>query len=82
MLTFRYYEGLQKCVGLYSENGQYSPDEIDRLDSLYKTLGQQYKWSSAVKVMQFIVVAILNFDKISCLHYHNYQLVNILLYYV
>ncbi|XP_057732571.1 N-terminal acetyltransferase A complex auxiliary subunit NAA15 [Arachis stenosperma] len=47
--NYRYYEGLQKCVGLYSVNGQYSPDEIDRLDSLYKSLGQQYKWSSAVK---------------------------------
>ncbi|XP_027343975.1 N-terminal acetyltransferase A complex auxiliary subunit NAA15 isoform X2 [Abrus precatorius] len=47
--NYRYYEGLQKCVGLYSENGHFSPDEIDRLDALYKTLGQQYKWSSAVK---------------------------------
>ncbi|TKY48130.1 N-alpha-acetyltransferase 15, NatA auxiliary subunit [Spatholobus suberectus] len=47
--NYRYYEGIQKCVGLYSENGHFSPDEIDRLDALYKTLGQQYKWSSAVK---------------------------------
>ncbi|OIW11907.1 hypothetical protein TanjilG_18180, partial [Lupinus angustifolius] len=47
--NYRYYEGLQKCVGLYSENGHFSPDEIDRLDSLYRTLGQQYKRSSAVK---------------------------------
>ncbi|KAF7814310.1 N-terminal acetyltransferase A complex auxiliary subunit NAA15 [Senna tora] len=47
--NYRYYEGLQKCVGLYSEKGHYSPDEIDRLDALYKSLGQQYKWSSAVK---------------------------------
>ncbi|XP_028239120.1 N-terminal acetyltransferase A complex auxiliary subunit NAA15-like isoform X1 [Glycine soja] len=47
--NYRYYEGLQKCVGLYLEDGQYSPDQIDRLDSLYKTLVQQYKWSSAVK---------------------------------
>ena len=56
MLLFRYYEGLQKCVGLYLEDGQYSPDQIDRLDSLYKTLVQQYKWSSAVKVMLCIVI--------------------------
>ncbi|MED6172594.1 N-alpha-acetyltransferase 16, NatA auxiliary subunit [Stylosanthes scabra] len=49
MLKFRYYEGLQKCVGLYSVDGQYSHDEIDRLDSLDRSLGQQYKWSSAVK---------------------------------
>ncbi|XP_057454244.1 N-terminal acetyltransferase A complex auxiliary subunit NAA15 [Lotus japonicus] len=47
--NYRYYEGLQKCVGLYLEDGQFSLDQIDRLDSLYKTLGQQYKWSSAVK---------------------------------
>ncbi|KAG4945020.1 hypothetical protein AAZX31_15G012600 [Glycine max] len=47
--NYRYYEGLQKCVGLYSENGHYSLDEIDQLDALYRTLGQQYKWSSAVK---------------------------------
>ncbi|XP_062114296.1 N-terminal acetyltransferase A complex auxiliary subunit NAA15-like [Humulus lupulus] len=24
--NYGYYEGLHKCVGLYSENGQYSPD--------------------------------------------------------
>ncbi|KAL6334231.1 hypothetical protein AAG906_007478 [Vitis piasezkii] len=48
--NYRYYEGLQKCVGLFSENGLYSPDEIDRLDALYKSLGQEYRWSSAVKV--------------------------------
>ncbi|KAJ8756060.1 hypothetical protein K2173_024607 [Erythroxylum novogranatense] len=47
--NYRYYDGLQKCVGLYSENGNYSPDEIDQLDALYKSLRQQYTWSSAVK---------------------------------
>ncbi|CAI0474475.1 unnamed protein product [Linum tenue] len=47
--NYRYYEGLQKCVGLCSENGQYSSDEIDKLDALYKSLGQDYTWSSAVK---------------------------------
>ncbi|KAL9304484.1 hypothetical protein ACSQ67_021747 [Phaseolus vulgaris] len=47
--NYRYYEGLQKCVGLYLEDGQYSPDQIDQLDSLYKAIVQQYKWSSAVK---------------------------------
>jgi len=52
----RYYEGLQKCVGLYSETGHFPPDEIDQLDALYKTLEQQYKWSSAVKVRQPILV--------------------------
>ncbi|KAL5072633.1 hypothetical protein RYX36_011617 [Vicia faba] len=46
---YSYYEGLQKCVGLYLEDGKYSADQIDQLVSLYETLGQQYKWSSAVK---------------------------------
>lgn len=47
--NYRYYEGLQKCLGLHSESGQYSSDEINQLDALYKSLGQQYSWSSAVK---------------------------------
>ncbi|XP_077212035.1 N-terminal acetyltransferase A complex auxiliary subunit NAA15-like [Tasmannia lanceolata] len=47
--NYRYYEGLQKCLGLYSENGRYSPEEVDRLDVLYKSLRTQYNWSSAVK---------------------------------
>ncbi|XP_027344722.1 N-terminal acetyltransferase A complex auxiliary subunit NAA15-like isoform X2 [Abrus precatorius] len=47
--NYRYYEGLQECVGLYIEDGQLSADQIDQLDSLYETLAQQYKWSSAVK---------------------------------
>ncbi|GLU22164.1 hypothetical protein SLE2022_382600 [Rubroshorea leprosula] len=46
--NYRYYEGLQKCVGLHSENGHYS-DEIDQLESLYKSLQEQYTSSSAVK---------------------------------
>lgn len=55
----RYYEGLQKCVGLYLEDGKYSPDQIDRLVSLYETLGRQYKWSSAVKVMQSLLLLLV-----------------------
>ncbi|KAF3450798.1 hypothetical protein FNV43_RR06887 [Rhamnella rubrinervis] len=47
--NYRYYEGLQKCLGLYSENAQYSSDQIEQLDALYKSLRQQYSWSSAVK---------------------------------
>ncbi|CAK9185644.1 unnamed protein product [Ilex paraguariensis] len=47
--NYRYYEGLQKCVGLYSESGLYTSDEIDLLEALYKSLGQQYNRSSAVK---------------------------------
>lgn len=47
--NYRYYEGLQKCLGLYSVNGQYSGDEVDHLDALYQSLAKQYSWSSAVK---------------------------------
>ena len=52
---FRYYEGLQKCLGLYSENAQYSSDQIEQLDALYKSLRQQYSWSSAVKVIYYLL---------------------------
>ncbi|XP_057532702.1 N-terminal acetyltransferase A complex auxiliary subunit NAA15 isoform X3 [Amaranthus tricolor] len=47
--NYRYYEGLQRCLGLYSEKGQYSSDEIDQLNTLYQSLQQEYKWSSAAK---------------------------------
>ncbi|KAH9714678.1 N-terminal acetyltransferase A complex auxiliary subunit NAA15 [Citrus sinensis] len=47
--NYSYYEGLQKCLGLYRDNGNYSSGEIDELDALYKSLAQQYTWSSAVK---------------------------------
>ncbi|CAA7403072.1 unnamed protein product [Spirodela intermedia] len=47
--NYRYYVGLQKCLGLYSERNHYMPDEIDRLDDLYKSLRERYNWSSAVK---------------------------------
>ncbi|KAJ4718198.1 N-alpha-acetyltransferase 16, NatA auxiliary subunit-like [Melia azedarach] len=47
--NYRYYEGLQKCVGLFKDNGDYSSDEIDQLGDLYKSLREQYTWSSAVK---------------------------------
>ncbi|PWA97460.1 N-alpha-acetyltransferase 15, NatA auxiliary subunit [Artemisia annua] len=47
--NYRYYEGLQKCLGLHSEIAQYSSDDIDKLDTLYQSLAQQYTWSSAVK---------------------------------
>ncbi|KAG8379893.1 hypothetical protein BUALT_Bualt07G0136600 [Buddleja alternifolia] len=47
--NYRYYEGLQRCMGLYSSNGQYSSDQIDRLEALYESLSKQYSRSSAVK---------------------------------
>ncbi|CAM8997376.1 unnamed protein product [Rhodiola kirilowii] len=47
--NYRYYEGLQRSRGLFSENQCYSPDEIEQLDHLYRSLAQQYNWSSAVK---------------------------------
>ncbi|KAA3479374.1 N-alpha-acetyltransferase 16, NatA auxiliary subunit [Gossypium australe] len=56
--NYRYYEGLQKCFVLYSENGKYSSDEIDQLDALYKSLADQYTWSSAVKVVHLCHVPI------------------------
>ena len=49
-LLFRYYEGLQRCLGLFSEKGHYSSDEIGQLEELYESLAQQYNKSSAVKV--------------------------------
>ncbi|KAK8618882.1 hypothetical protein V6N13_132860 [Hibiscus sabdariffa] len=47
--NYRYYEGLQKCFVLFSENGKYSSDDTDQLDALYKSLTKEYTWSSAVK---------------------------------
>ncbi|XP_010532133.1 PREDICTED: N-alpha-acetyltransferase 15, NatA auxiliary subunit-like [Tarenaya hassleriana] len=47
--NYRYYDGLQKCLGLYPESGQFSSDEIEQLNALYQSLSQQYTWSSAVK---------------------------------
>ncbi|KAJ8494176.1 hypothetical protein OPV22_015897 [Ensete ventricosum] len=47
--NYRYFIGLQKCLGLYSEKGVYTSDEIERLDALYKSLREQYSWSSAIK---------------------------------
>ncbi|KAG2254920.1 hypothetical protein Bca52824_085056 [Brassica carinata] len=48
-VLFRYYEGLQKCLELYSENGQYSSDQMEKLNALYQSLSEQYTRSSAVK---------------------------------
>lgn len=47
--NYSYYEGLQKCAGLYRADGQYSSDEIVQLISLYGSLAEQFAWSSAVK---------------------------------
>ncbi|KAF6175252.1 hypothetical protein GIB67_030470 [Kingdonia uniflora] len=47
--NYRYCEGLQKCLGLYSDTGMYGSDVVDQLDTLYKSLQKQYTWSSAVK---------------------------------
>ncbi|XP_039124680.1 N-terminal acetyltransferase A complex auxiliary subunit NAA15 [Dioscorea cayenensis subsp. rotundata] len=47
--NYKYFVGLQKCLGLYSEKGQYTADEIVQLESLYKSLREEYTWSSAVK---------------------------------
>ncbi|KAI5392296.1 hypothetical protein KIW84_012183 [Lathyrus oleraceus] len=34
--------------------GKYSADQVDQVVSLYETLGQQYRWSSAVKRMPLV----------------------------
>ncbi|KAL1551466.1 N-alpha-acetyltransferase 16, NatA auxiliary subunit [Salvia divinorum] len=47
--NYGYHKGLQRCMGLYSTIGQYSSDEIARLESLYASLGKQLTRSSAVK---------------------------------
>lgn len=47
--NYEYFRGLQKCLGLYSVEGQYTSDEISRLEALYKSFREQYSWSSAVK---------------------------------
>ncbi|XP_074275958.1 N-terminal acetyltransferase A complex auxiliary subunit NAA15 [Silene latifolia] len=47
--NYRYYEGLQRCLGLYSKTREYSPNEIEKLDALYQSLQQEYSWSSAAK---------------------------------
>uniref|UniRef100_A0A0D9V2Y2 Uncharacterized protein n=1 Tax=Leersia perrieri TaxID=77586 RepID=A0A0D9V2Y2_9ORYZ len=47
--NYKYFIAVQKCLGLYSENGQYSADDVDRLRALYKSLKEEYGWSSAVK---------------------------------
>lgn len=60
-LLFRYYEGLQKCLELYSENGQYSSDQIEKLNALYQSLSEQYTRSSAVKVREGGLVPVVNY---------------------
>jgi hypothetical protein len=49
----RYFIAVQKCLGLYSDNGQYSADDVERLSALYESLKKDYAWSSAVKVNIF-----------------------------
>ncbi|PKA46790.1 peptide alpha-N-acetyltransferase [Apostasia shenzhenica] len=47
--NYRYFLGLQKCLGLDSENAQYPAEKMDQLDALYKSLTEQYNWSYAAK---------------------------------
>ncbi|KAF7036980.1 hypothetical protein CFC21_047472 [Triticum aestivum] len=47
--NYKYLIAVQKCLGLYSENGQYSADDVERLSALYNSLKEEYSWSSAVK---------------------------------
>jgi peptide alpha-N-acetyltransferase len=47
--NYKYFIAVQKCLGLYSDNGQYSADDVERLSALYESLKKDYAWSSAVK---------------------------------
>lgn len=65
-VLLRYFIAVQKCLGLYSDDGQYSADDVERLSTLYNSLKEKYAWSSAVKVKtmfncDFICIAILFF---------------------
>ncbi|KAF2921576.1 hypothetical protein DAI22_07g044750 [Oryza sativa Japonica Group] len=48
--NYKCFIAIQKCLGLYSENGQYSTDDVDRLCTFYSSLKKEYGWSSVVKV--------------------------------
>uniref|UniRef100_A0A0E0PS84 Uncharacterized protein n=1 Tax=Oryza rufipogon TaxID=4529 RepID=A0A0E0PS84_ORYRU len=50
LVLHRYFIAVQKCLGLYSENGQYCTN-VDRLCTLYISHKKEYGWSSAVKRM-------------------------------
>ncbi len=50
LVLHRCFIAIQKCLGLYSENGQYSTDDVDRLCTFYSSLKKEYGWSSVVKV--------------------------------
>ncbi|KAG2599104.1 hypothetical protein PVAP13_5KG457000 [Panicum virgatum] len=47
--NYKYFIAVQKCLGLYSDNGQYSAGDVERLSALYNSLKEKYSWSSAVK---------------------------------
>ncbi|CAO2179205.1 unnamed protein product [Urochloa humidicola] len=47
--NYKYFIAVQKCLGLYADNGQYSADDVERLSALYNSLKEKYAWSSAVK---------------------------------
>ncbi|KAL3633012.1 N-alpha-acetyltransferase 16, NatA auxiliary subunit [Castilleja foliolosa] len=47
--NYKYYEGLQRCMGMHKKNGKYSSDDIDRLEALFESLSRKYSRSSAVK---------------------------------
>ncbi|KAG9160258.1 hypothetical protein Leryth_022561 [Lithospermum erythrorhizon] len=70
--NYRYYEGLQRCLGLYIENGHYSSDESERLEAVYKSLAQQYNRSSAVKLQHLYgLVARLPFETVTSYIVHD-----------
>lgn len=47
--NYRYHEALQKCLGLSLEGGKHSPEHVNELTSLYKSLQEEYPFSAAAK---------------------------------
>lgn len=47
--NYRYHEALKKCLGLSLEGGKHSPEHVNKLTSLYKSLQEEYPWSAAAK---------------------------------
>lgn len=47
--NYRYHEALQKCLGLSLEGGKHSPENVNKLTSLYKSLQEEYPLSAAAK---------------------------------
>eukprot|EP00252_Welwitschia_mirabilis_P024175 TRINITY_DN7068_c0_g2_i1.p1 TRINITY_DN7068_c0_g2~~TRINITY_DN7068_c0_g2_i1.p1 ORF type:complete len:915 (+),score=223.86 TRINITY_DN7068_c0_g2_i1:244-2988(+) len=47
--NYRFHEGLQQCLGILSEKKEHSPEEIEKLSLLYKSLKEKFPWCAAAK---------------------------------